>query len=400
MHQHQSTMCKGNEKSFIEDFERDAGANSNFRPLQCSQCPARFKSYSLLRRHLIRSHEEVLMHGCTDCLQMFTSLFELQEHRRTAHINGCGDLLKKSFDCTECPETFERRSDWLRHFRTHRGSRPYKCTECGKTFLESGDLRSHLIDHSKEMCDSSSDNSNDSCYSMSDEVDDDSANGFFDDSLRSGSPLKTLEELSDQISIDLPEEANDEIDAFSDFTDNFPDDLSDGGFSELSVTLRHLYQRKNARPHKCPMCRLRFRQINHLLTHLDTHLPNRPYKCSECNQSFKRQEHLRRHAVTHTQREMPFKCTQCSESFISANFLGRHMRIHGGSNPYACHLCEFRFKSPSSLEKHLKVHDPSKKYFKTPGEGPRRRLFKCTVCLLKFQKRKALMQHLLGHLDR
>ncbi|XP_026272232.1 zinc finger protein 436-like isoform X5 [Frankliniella occidentalis] len=392
------TMCRGNEKPF-EAFGDDDGVGRLHSGLQCSQCPITFKSHSLLRRHLIRAHEEVMLYGCTDCLRMFTSVYELQEHRSTAHINGCGDLLKKSFDCTECPETFERRSDWLRHFRIHRGSRPYKCTECWKTFRESSDLRNHLFDHTKELCDSFSNDSNDSCFATSDELEDitDVTSG---DSLHLNS-TKIVDDISDHISLDLTEPTSDGMDDsmnYCDLTDSLRDDLSDGGFSEWSGALRQLHFRKNSKPHKCPMCRLRFRQVNHLLRHLDTHLPNRPYKCLECNQSFKRSDHLRRHMLTHNAREKPFRCSQCPEQFVSAHYLGRHMRSHAGDKPYSCKYCEYNFRSPSSLERHLRVHND--KTSKRLGTTPNSKTFKCTECLLKFRKKKSLMKHLLEHLGR
>lgn len=579
-------MCRGNEKPF-EAFGDDDGVGRLHSGLQCSQCPITFKSHSLLRRHLIRAHEEVMLYGCTDCLRMFTSVYELQEHRSTAHINGCGkpvlcpecpksfsserslhqhkryhreselipcpmcdvkfrypgelrahlavhsqarpfqchlcekafkykrnlqkhflthtglkphechlcgcryaerssltkhlrshstpggrpfscdvcrkrfadhfqlsahleshinssmtaitsnaplyeqfppsnsftnalqeplqlklelseikkelfvpgDLLKKSFDCTECPETFERRSDWLRHFRIHRGSRPYKCTECWKTFRESSDLRNHLFDHTKELCDSFSNDSNDSCFATSDELEDitDVTSG---DSLHLNS-TKIVDDISDHISLDLTEPTSDGMDDsmnYCDLTDSLRDDLSDGGFSEWSGALRQLHFRKNSKPHKCPMCRLRFRQVNHLLRHLDTHLPNRPYKCLECNQSFKRSDHLRRHMLTHNAREKPFRCSQCPEQFVSAHYLGRHMRSHAGDKPYSCKYCEYNFRSPSSLERHLRVHND--KTSKRLGTTPNSKTFKCTECLLKFRKKKSLMKHLLEHLGR
>ncbi|XP_063814192.1 oocyte zinc finger protein XlCOF7.1-like isoform X2 [Pseudophryne corroboree] len=64
---------------------------------------------------------------------------------------GSSSSVKKetSYKCSECPETFIRRSDFANHRRDHRRER-LTCPECGKVFSNKPSLLNHLTGHTGE----------------------------------------------------------------------------------------------------------------------------------------------------------------------------------------------------------------------------------------------------------
>nr|XP_051693174.1 zinc finger and SCAN domain-containing protein 5B [Oryctolagus cuniculus] len=59
------------------------------------------------------------------------------------------------YQCSDCPKSFNYRSQFVIHQRTHTGERPYQCESCKKGFMQASDLRVHQRIHSGEkpyMC--------------------------------------------------------------------------------------------------------------------------------------------------------------------------------------------------------------------------------------------------------
>ncbi|KAK7054195.1 Sex-determining transformer protein 1 [Favolaschia claudopus] len=52
--------------------------------------------------------------------------------------------------CSQCPKTFTRKGDLVRHNLLHQGHRPHTCTKCGKSFAQYSGYRTHLNVHSGE----------------------------------------------------------------------------------------------------------------------------------------------------------------------------------------------------------------------------------------------------------
>ncbi|XP_069500186.1 zinc finger protein 345-like isoform X2 [Ambystoma mexicanum] len=53
----------------------------------------------------------------------------------------------RSYSCTECETTFNKKSLLTVHLRTHFGKKTYQCTKCEKSFLENSVLNTHLRSH-------------------------------------------------------------------------------------------------------------------------------------------------------------------------------------------------------------------------------------------------------------
>ncbi|XP_072279771.1 oocyte zinc finger protein XlCOF7.1-like [Pyxicephalus adspersus] len=62
--------------------------------------------------------------------------------------NGHYYKAHKAFRCPECGKYFPKKTDIVRHLRSHTGERPFSCPECKKSFTQSSHLTRHLRIHS------------------------------------------------------------------------------------------------------------------------------------------------------------------------------------------------------------------------------------------------------------
>lgn len=105
--------------------------------------------------HLVMEIHQLLDLGprCMVCLRTFSSIGNLNRHKRTVHLR------KRRFNCDTCntfwPDKFELR----RHVRNvHSGLRPYLCTRCPCSFKQQAHLTRHLTEthvgkaHHCEQC--------------------------------------------------------------------------------------------------------------------------------------------------------------------------------------------------------------------------------------------------------
>ena len=49
--------------------------------------------------------------------------------------------------CSNCPKSFKKPSDLVRHIRIHTGEKPFVCDKCHRTFTVKSTLDSHLKTH-------------------------------------------------------------------------------------------------------------------------------------------------------------------------------------------------------------------------------------------------------------
>lgn len=89
------------------------------------------------------NYDRIKRHACQDCPKSFHRSSDLVKHRRT-HTG------EKPFHCTQCGRAFSDSSSLSTHKRIHTGERPYRCCECGKSFSVSSSLVKHRRIHTGE----------------------------------------------------------------------------------------------------------------------------------------------------------------------------------------------------------------------------------------------------------
>ena len=195
-------------------------------------------------------HEKVI-HMCDfkDCGKSFRRLREYINHYRT-HTG------EKPYVCDVCGKKFIRSYAVTEHRRTHTGEKPYQCDICGKQFSVGGDLTKHKRLHAGEVL-----------YRCK----------------LCGKEMNTGRENADHRR------------------------MHEGGIF-------------------CPHCGKPFTRLHNMKEHVRiAHTGDKNYVCSDCGKQFAYARNLRYHRRLHKS-ERPFKCAVCSKCFAGAGELGRHQR--------------------------------------------------------------------------
>lgn len=194
---------------------------------------------------------EKVIHMCDfkDCGKSFRRLREYINHYRT-HTG------EKPYVCDICGKKFIRSYAVTEHRRTHTGEKPYQCDICGKQFSVGGDLTKHKRLHAGEVL-----------YRCK----------------LCGKEMNTGRENADHRR------------------------MHEGGIF-------------------CPHCGKPFTRLHNMKEHVRiAHTGDKNYICRDCGKQFAYARNLRYHRRLHKS-ERPFKCAMCGKCFAGAGELGRHQR--------------------------------------------------------------------------
>ncbi|XP_063592664.1 zinc finger protein 626-like [Penaeus indicus] len=158
---------------------------ADIKPFRCKECRKRFKSMYSLRKHT-RSHTSekciecgrgflskrqlakhvslcVKPYQCKECSEKFCYVGNLLAHMKyhgvenpyrveklrtdseeSINVRRARKIISKEvFGCSECPRTFQRKSNLHFHKLTHAGIKPHECQDCFRKFNRKTDLSNH-----------------------------------------------------------------------------------------------------------------------------------------------------------------------------------------------------------------------------------------------------------------
>ncbi|XP_061749159.1 zinc finger protein 773-like isoform X2 [Nerophis ophidion] len=150
-------------------------------------------------------------------------------------------------------------------------------------------------------------------------------------------------------------------------------------YEDLNAKTRHA----DKKHFKCSQCDKTFGERWILKRHIRVHTVGKPFFCSVCSKSFKVEEYLIIHMRTHTG-EKPFICSICGRRFSLKSSLMKHTRTHTGEKPFSCSICGKTFAAKGHLTAHTRTHT---------GEKP----YSCSVCNTSFSDCSALGRHTRTH---
>ncbi|XP_059181360.1 zinc finger protein 182-like [Centropristis striata] len=336
---------------------------------------------------------------CPVCLSLFSSKKTMVQHVKK-HPEDNSSL----YQCQFCDRYFCRKSEFIIHTRTHKGSKPSQ--DCEKSFDEKDSLLIHEQKHSEEkphVCfgakvevethfrsvtsvseteelDSRQDESGIKTFPLA--ITPYHKSDFDQESLQ---PL-CLYQIQTVADIDKDslaavradhiktEPAGADCEVPHNTTQDqlllsVNPDAQRGGETERkhfnvksprpirpSTELIVQFEAGTAqKPYKCPCCTKCFSLTKTLIRHIKIHTEDKSYQCQFCGRNFCQKSDLVNHTRIHTG-ERPYQCKECHKSFAQKGNLVVHMRKHTGDKLYQCQECSCSFSQRSSFDCHMQSH--------------------------------------------
>ncbi|XP_027012391.2 histone-lysine N-methyltransferase PRDM9-like isoform X1 [Tachysurus fulvidraco] len=308
------------------------------------------------------SKMQIKTYNCSECGETFIHQSDLKLHQ---HIHTGKKI--KLYQCSYCGKSFTQASYLRRHQRMHTGERPYHCSHCGKSFAQQGNFRTHLRIHTGEKP-----------YQCSQ-----CGRGFTrQNALQLHQRIHTGERpyqctecgktFIQKINLQIHQRIH---------TGEKPYHCSEcgRGFTHPTSLQDHQRIHTGEKPYQCSQCGKRFSQQSTLHIHQHVHTRDKPYKCTQCKKSFTHQSLLQQHLSFHTGEKL-YHCSQCGKSFAYQRTFRRHQRVHTGQKPYCCSQCGKSFTEMGNFQKHQRIHT---------GEKP----YQCSECGKRFAQLGGFQRH-------
>nr|XP_008104052.1 PREDICTED: zinc finger and SCAN domain-containing protein 2 isoform X2 [Anolis carolinensis] len=387
----------------------------------CWNCSESFSSSSDLMIHE-RAHVGEKMYKCFHCGKFERTHKNLVPCRCSHCGNTCwwnqkdeiqtGD---KIYTCSKCGEQCSRKSDLLKHERTHR-----RCSFCGVTFTKDSCLKLHQRIHTggeTYTCQNSEESfSMMGCLIPHEGIHTEICS-YCGKRFSQKTELAEHEKTHEAEHTFVPFEVSSELVAHVRTDTEKPFECSVCGkmFENSLQRTAHQKLHKGKKQHTCSSCGKSFTQIKSLIIHKRIHARQNPHKgsmcgenfknflnfkcderihrskklhkCSHCDKTFRWTSDLELHELIHTE-EKPFNCSDCGECFNRRSSLLEHSRSHTGQSPFTCSYCGKMFTSNSVLLRHQKFHVAEKvctcsqcgKTFKQQSDQVEEKASKCPEC--------------------
>ncbi|XP_075979578.1 uncharacterized protein LOC142978865 [Anticarsia gemmatalis] len=155
----------------------------------------------------------------------------------------------------------------------------------------------------------------------------------------------------------------------------------------------HIALHKGISDWKCEECNKLFPSKNALQRHNNIHTGKLNYQCDLCGKSFIHTSSFKMHKLSHSGLK-PHACDVCGLALMTRSHLKRHKRVHSGEKRHECPVCGKRFSERYNLAAHSKSHESAEAGSVVREQAPRRRLFRCTFCVERFERRYMLERHM------
>ncbi|XP_068625971.1 oocyte zinc finger protein XlCOF6-like [Battus philenor] len=263
--------------------------------LVCSLCGKSMDNLTVLKDHLVKTHNQVIHNDIKDHIQQF----KLKK----------GDV----YNCAMCTSTYETFKMLKQHMNKHYSN--YTCVKCHASFVTKRSLNAHETTHQEGSfkCDQ--------C-----------------DKVFSSRAKKQYHEKTKHLG-----ERN---------ISNCP--YCDQPFRSYYQRNQHLVKVHNSEAqYKCNVCSKAYILKSLLMYHIKkSHLMERNCQCNECGFRFFSKKALKAHMVKHTGKRI-FACEVCHKAYARKYTLREHMRIHSNDRRFKCDVCSVTFVQKCSLKSHL-----------------------------------------------
>ncbi|KAK3869711.1 hypothetical protein Pcinc_025004 [Petrolisthes cinctipes] len=189
---------------------------------------------------------------------------------------------KASFVCTVCQKPFNHKGNFLKHYRTHTGEKPFQCPKCPYKATQKAHLTSHMLGRHGEVIQG---NTNSRSHEKMGQL------------VVVGQPgLSVSSEVASVSSLPLgprvaPHEAPAARDTLGPTIYHCPAVPGDIGDLEGFTSAKLASHTKNV----CPYCNKRFYCNAHFIRHQRIHTGEKPYKCPHCDYSSTQKGNLKGH---------------------------------------------------------------------------------------------------------
>ncbi|XP_042215883.1 zinc finger protein 84-like [Homarus americanus] len=270
--------------------------------------------------------------------------------------------MPKIYRCIHCPFISTKRCNFVEHFRTHTGERPFSCPQCSYRTGVKSNLKRHYF----------------SCGLLK-------FHGYCEGSNCDTVTLMIGFKCAVLLDSHMANEAG------------------------ATGAGRNIFDhRKIPKRHNCPQCKFSSSNKTHFIEHYRTHTGEKPFSCSFCSYQTERPSlqvlwergsvgregslepsrgtqklhhcpycsyttvyatNLKNHTLTHTNVK-PYACPHCPYRCIQKGSLKVHLCIHTGEKPYSCPRCPYQSSSSSHLKRHIRTHLTKPDVIQREGEGP------------------------------
>lgn len=295
--------------------QNDRNSTDKKQGIECKLCGKNMSSDKELLEHRHKFH--LRNRTCPFCGKRNRSVSQTWRHMKSHIVKNKNSSLKHM---PESPDLVEGTSI-TKMKQPQTNTRLYSCNICSRKFLYPGSRDNHVLQHSKDKCESWK------CV-VCEEV-------FSHPGL-----------LVSHSSVHNP---------------SVKCNVCDKVFSSRSSLRSHLKSHSNNEKktkYKCNLCSVECPTLLELKAHIRVHTGERPYTCGECPRRFKRLQAVKKHfQVVHNSASLEYhSCSICQKTFNSpANMIRHYLRIHCHVRRFVCGICGSRFSQNQDLKRHFKV---------------------------------------------